>query len=132
MNKLDIRISYKDTDQMGMVYYANYLVYFERGRTELLRELGFTYKEMEEKELYFPVINAQCNYHTPAKYDDTITVETKISELKNASIVFSYTIKSQNKLIASGSTKHPLVNKTFKPTRIPQDLKTLLEKHVEL
>lgn len=131
MNKLDIRISYRDTDQMGMVYYANYLVFFERGRTELLRDLGFTYKEMEEKGLYFPVINAQCNYHMPAKYDDVITVETRISELKNASIVFYYEIKMQDKLLASGTTKHPLVNKSFKPTRIPQDLKALLEKHVE-
>lgn len=131
MNKFDYRVPYADTDQMGVVYYANYLVYFERGRTELLRQIGTTYKELEEKGLYFPVINAQCNYHASAKYDDMITIETGISEIRNASIIFSYKITLQNKLLVSGSTKHPLVNYSFKPTRIPQDLKSLLEKHLD-
>jgi len=115
MNKTDIRISYRDTDQMGVVYYANYLVFFEIGRTELLRELGMTYKSLEEKELYFPVIHAECNYHNSARYDDLITIETRISEVKNASMTFSYNIRCQDKLLVSGSTRHPLVNKTFKP-----------------
>ena len=65
MNKFYYRVPYADTDNMGVVYYANYLIYFERGRTELLRQIGYTYKEMEEKGLYFPIRNVECNYHYP-------------------------------------------------------------------
>lgn len=131
MNKLNIRVSYRDTDKMGVVYYANYFVFFEMGRTELMRQIGFTYDEMEKQGLYFPVINAQCNYHAPAHYDDLITVETTISELKNVTVTFSYKIKCDDKILVTGSTKHPLVNYAFKPTRIPQNLKDLLQGHVE-
>jgi acyl-CoA thioester hydrolase len=131
MNATQIRISYADTDQMGMVYYGNYLTYFERGRTEWLRACGFTYKDMEAKQLYFPVLHAECNYHAPAKYDDVITVETKLSALTAASVTFSYQVKMGQKLLVSGSTKHPLVNASFKPTRIPVEIKTILEKHIE-
>lgn len=131
MNKLNIRVSYRDTDKMGVVYYANYFVFFEMGRTELMRQIGFTYDEMEKQGLYFPVVNAQCNYHAPAHYDDLITVETTISELKNVTVTFSYKIKCDDKVLVTGSTKHPLVNYAFKPTRIPQNLKDLLQEHVE-
>ena len=131
MNKLNIRVSYRDTDKMGVVYYANYFVFFEMGRTELMRQIGFTYDEMEKQGLYFPVVNAQCNYHAPAHYDDLITVETTISELKNVTVTFSYKIKCDDKVLVTGSTKHPLVNYAFKPTRIPQNLKDLLQGHVE-
>jgi len=130
MNKFSMRVSYRDTDQMGTVYYANYLVFFERGRSEFMRELGFTYRKMEDLGLYFPVMHAECDYHSPAKYDDLITIETTISELKNASAVFSYKIKCEDRLLATGKTKHPLVNKAFKPIRIPPELKQILEKHV--
>ena len=131
MNKLNIRVSYRDTDKMGVVYYANYFVFFEMGRTELMRQIGFTYDEMEKQGLYFPVVNAQCNYHAPAHYDDLITVETSISELKNVTVTFSYKIKCNDKVLVTGSTKHPLVNYAFKPTRIPQNLKDLLQEHIE-
>lgn len=131
MNKLNIRVSYRDTDKMGVVYYANYFVFFEMGRTELMRQIGFTYDEMEKQGLYFPVVNAQCNYHAPAHYDDLITVETSISELKNVTVTFSYKIKCNDKILVTGSTKHPLVNYAFKPTRIPQNLKDLLQEHIE-
>lgn len=130
MNKFNLRVSYRDTDQMGTVYYANYLVFFERGRSEFMREAGFTYRQMEELGLFFPVMHAECNYFSPAKYDDLLTIETSISELKNASVVFAYKIKCADKLIADGKTKHPLVNRAFKPIRIPQDLKVLLEKSI--
>ena len=82
MNTFNYRIPYADTDKMGVVYHANYLKYFEMGRTELMRQIGFTYDDMEKQGFYFPVVNAQCNYHAPAHYDDLITVETSILELK--------------------------------------------------
>lgn len=132
MNKFDYRVPYADTDNMGVVYYANYLIYFERGRTELLRQIGYTYKEMEEKGLYFPIRNVECNYHYPAHYDDMITIETTLSEIRSASVVFHYKIKCQNKLLVTGMTKHPLVDYSFKPTRLPQNLKDMLQKHLEI
>ena len=131
MDSINIRISYRDTDKMGVVYHANYLVFFEMGRTELLRKLGYSYDKMEQKGMFFPVVNAQCNFHSPAKYDDVITVETRIIELKNVTITFGYKIKLDGKLLVSGSTKHPMVNKNFKPARIPQNLKELLLPHLE-
>ncbi|MDR0486216.1 MAG: acyl-CoA thioesterase [Elusimicrobiota bacterium] len=131
MNTLSIRISYSDTDQMGMVYYSNYLVFFERGRTELFRSLGISYKELEEKECFFPVVRSECNYFAPARYDDIINVETKIAEIGAASVTLYYEIKRDGKILASGITKHPLVNKDLKPIRFPKEIKEKLEQYLE-
>ncbi|MDR3124940.1 MAG: acyl-CoA thioesterase [Endomicrobium sp.] len=130
MNKLSLRISYADTDQMGMVYYANYLRYFERGRTELLREIGINYKGLEEKGFYLPVLTAECKYVSPAKYDDVIIVETRIHEVTAASITCYYEVKLYEKLLVIGKTKHAFVNKDLKPVRIPKDIKEILEEHL--
>ncbi|MCL2799503.1 MAG: acyl-CoA thioesterase [Endomicrobia bacterium] len=131
MNILQLRIAYADTDQMGMVYYGNYLTFFERGRTEFLREVGFEYKTIEERGFFFPVIHAECDYYYPAKYDDLITIETKLTELTAASITCSYKVKLVDKLLAVGKTKHPFVNKTLKPVRFPKDIREMFEKHLE-
>jgi acyl-CoA thioester hydrolase len=131
MNSLQIRIAYADTDQMGMVYYSNYFVFFERGRTELLRSIGLVYKDLEARELYFPVLHSECDYFSPAKYDDIICVETKLIELTAASITLSYEVKCNDNLLVRGKTKHPLVNKLFKPIRFPKDIREILEKHLE-
>ena len=131
MNKLQLRIAYADTDQMGMVYYGNYLTFFERGRTEWLREIGLEYRVIEERGFYFPVMHAECRYFSPAKYDDLITVETKLTEITAASITCSYEVKCGDTLLAKGTTKHPLVNKALKPVRFPKDIKDLMEKYVE-
>ncbi len=130
-NSLQIRVAYADTDQMGMVYYGNYLTYYERGRTELLREIGLEYKKLEERGFYFPVIYAECSYHAPARYDDLITVETALSEISAASLTCSYIIRKGDKTLVTGKTKHPLVDKSFKPVRFPKDIKETLEKHIE-
>ncbi len=131
MNSLQIRVAYADTDQMGMVYYGNYLVYFERGRTEWMRECGFPYTEMEKRGFFFPVLHAECKYITPARYDDLITIETKLTEVTAASITCSYEIKRDGQILAKGSTKHPFVDKTFKPVRFPKDIKAVMEKNIE-
>ncbi|MDR1696021.1 MAG: acyl-CoA thioesterase [Endomicrobium sp.] len=131
MNVLQIRIAYADTDQMGMVYYGNYLTFFERGRTEFLRESGLEYKIIEEKGFYFPVIHAECDYYYPAKYDDLITIETSLTEITAASITCSYKVKLGDKLLATGKTKHPFVNKSLKPVRFPKDIREIMEKHLE-
>jgi acyl-CoA thioester hydrolase len=130
MNLLDIRIAYADTDQMGVVYYGNYLTFFERGRTEYLRQSGLEYIKLEERGYYFPVIYAECKYLASAKYDDIITVETRLSEVTAASITCEYKVKCKDKLLVTGKTKHPFVNKSFKPVRFPPDIKEIFEKNL--
>jgi acyl-CoA thioester hydrolase len=128
MKEIELRVPYADTDQMGMVYYANYLIYFERGRTEWLRARGLNYKDLESKGVYLPVIEANCKYISPARYDDLITIQTKLAEISFASIKFEYEIISNNRSLAKGSTKHPFVNKDFRPIKIPGEIKAVLEK----
>jgi acyl-CoA thioester hydrolase len=125
--EISIRIPYADTDQMGMVYYANYLVYFERGRTEWLREHGLCYRDMEARGLYFPVIDCSCKYLAPARYDDIIIVRARLTERGAASLTFSYEVLCGERLLVTGSTRHPLVDTTFKPVRFPPDLRKSLD-----
>jgi len=130
----EVRIAYADTDRMGVVYYANYLVLFERGRTEFLRHLGLRYRDMEEKQkLFMPVMDAHCEYMAPARYDDLIRVRTFLGELGGAHVVFKHEIYSveTNALIAKGFTKHAVVNLLWRPTRLPEEIRTLLETHVQ-
>jgi acyl-CoA thioester hydrolase len=126
---INIRIPYADTDQMGMVYYANYFVYFERGRTEWLRSAGLEYRRLEEKGIYLPVVEASCRYRSPAKYDEVITVRTKVSEAGPCSLEFFYDITREGKFLAEGKTKHPFVNRQMKPVRIPKAIKEILGKN---
>ncbi|HVT99889.1 MAG TPA: thioesterase family protein, partial [Acidobacteriaceae bacterium] len=86
-----IRVRYAETDQMGVAYYANYFIWCEIGRVELLRQLGFEYKQMElEHNCHLPVVEASCRYKSPARYDDLITIETRVSGLRTSVIKFSY------------------------------------------
>ena len=135
MNHYDfeVRIAYADTDRMGVVYYANYLVLFERGRTEFLRNLGIRYRDMEEKQrLFMPVMGAHVDYLAPARYDDLIRVRTFLGELGGAHVIFRHEIFSveTDALIAKGHTKHAVVNLLWRPTRLPEDLRAILTAHV--
>ena len=116
INKTEIRVIYADTDQMGVVYHSNYLRYFEIGRTELLRELGISYYDMENKyNIILPVKEAFVDYKISIKYDDLIFVYTYIEKLKNVSLKLKYDIKSkENILYATGYTLHPFVNREGK------------------
>jgi acyl-CoA thioester hydrolase len=127
MSELQIRVSYADTDQMGMVYYANYLQFFERGRTEWLREKGLRYKDLEDQGVYLPVIEASCRYLAPARYDELVLVRTEACEIGFASVEFGYDLFVEGKKIATGRTKHPFVNRDFKPARIPEWIKEKLK-----
>jgi len=124
---LDWRVSYADTDRMGVVYYANYLVLFERGRTEMLRDKGYPYKAMEDAGTYLPVVDAQIRYKAPARYDDRLTVRTRVSDLGRASITFDYQIvhAETGAVVVEGSTKHPFVNNQWKPVRTPDFIQSL-------
>jgi acyl-CoA thioester hydrolase len=123
-HELEIRIPYADVDQMGVVYYANYLVYFERGRTELMRAIGMQYKDIErDYQLYLPVVDVHIKYLAPAKYDDIIIVRTKVDELRKASMIFSYEIHNkQGQLLIQGSSTHVFINSSWKPSRAPEEL----------
>jgi acyl-CoA thioester hydrolase len=125
---MDVRVSYADTDRMGVVYYANHLVLFERGRTEFMRELGIRYRELEERNVFLPVMDAHVTYLAPAQYDDVIKIHTSISELGRASMTFNYVLinADSGKKMAHGYTKHPFVNRSWKPIPVPPEVKAIL------
>ena len=117
------RVRYAETDQMGVVYYANYLVWMEVGRVELVRALGFQYKDLEQVDgLYLSVIDAQCRYIFPARYDQEIAVETKIAKATSRTLEFGYVIRSvePDRLLAEGATRHIWLNRDWRPTVLPE------------
>ncbi|TIH18596.1 acyl-CoA thioesterase [Marinifilum sp. JC120] len=120
-------VSYGETDAMGVVYYAEYLHFFERSRSLFIRERGMSYATVEERGIYLPVREANCRYRIPAHYDDQLSIQVGISEWKRASIKFIYDIykDDRSKLIASGFTEHACVNKDGRPVRVPEWLKEI-------
>ena len=128
-NVTTYRVIYGDTDQMGVVYYANYLRWFERGRGELLRASGIPYVAIERRGMHFPVAELSCRYFKPARYDDLIIIETRITSVSRASLTFAYRImrEAEGALLASGSTKHACVDGQGRVMRIQRDLITALE-----
>jgi acyl-CoA thioester hydrolase len=128
-NVTPYRVIYGDTDKMGVVYYANYLRWFERGRSEFLRECGLPYGEIEARGIHFPVIETNCQYAKPARYEDLILIETRLDAISRASLVFSYRIlrESEKTPLASGFTKHACINTVGKVLRIPGDVVHLLQ-----
>ena len=115
---IEYRVPYADTDQMGFVYYANYLVYFERSRNELMRSTGFTYREMEAMEIGLPVIEAKLNYHRPAKYDDLLTIVASCSWSGGIRLQIDCQVFRGEELLVDGYTIHAFMNmKTGRPVR---------------
>jgi len=117
-----LRVRYAETDKMGVVYYANYLVWFEVGRADLLRSLGWTYREMEVAGIQLPVIEAHCEYLKPAKYDDELEVRTEGRMLSPVRPEFQYQVirKQDQSVAASGRTVHAAVDTAGKPCRLPE------------
>jgi acyl-CoA thioester hydrolase len=123
-NEFKIRVIYADTDAMGIVYHANYLKWFEIGRTELLRQAGIVYAELESRGYYTPLTESYCHYLRPARYDDVITVETEVEFMRRASIKFNYQIwdESWKYLLVEGYTLHAFTNGDGKIVRAPAEL----------
>ena len=123
--RTELRVIYGDTDAMGMAYYGNYLRWFEVGRNEWLREIGVTYKEIEDLGVFAPVSQAYGHFLSPARYDDVIVIETTIEYLKRASIKFLYRIirKEDGEKVATGYTVHAFVDRTGKILRTPEILR---------
>ena len=121
-DKIQFRVRYGETDQMGFVYYGNYAQYFEMGRTEWLRKLGITYKNMEETGIMLPAISLNIKYLKPAKYDDLLTLKTTLTKMPSAKIEFSYEIfNEENELLTTANTTLVFVNmETNRPTRAPE------------
>ncbi|MFC4268839.1 acyl-CoA thioesterase [Polaribacter marinivivus] len=121
------RVRYGETDQMGVVYHGNYAQYFELGRTEWLRSLGITYKDMEISGIMLPVISLKCNFIKSALYDDVLTVETKLKKEPLVKIEFDYVIRNKNQeILCTGNTVLAFMDmKTNKPIKCPD---TLLKK----
>jgi len=128
-NVSSYRVIYGDTDQMGVVYYANYLRWFEMGRTELLRQIGAPYSEVEKRGLFFPVTEVSCRYLRSARFDDEIAVDTVLQTLGRATLVFAYTIrrKSDGELLVEGWTRHACLDRRGKVIKIARELEAVLK-----
>jgi acyl-CoA thioester hydrolase len=118
-----IRVRYAETDQMGVVYYANYFTWFEVGRVELCRQLGFEYKQMEsEDDSYIVVADAHCRYKHPARFDDELLVRTRLLMAQRRTVKFGYEIlhKSSGELLATGDTVHVICDRQGRPKSLPE------------
>jgi acyl-CoA thioester hydrolase len=116
-----VRVRYAETDRMGVVYYANYLVWFEVARADLLRSLGWTYREMEETGVFLPVIEARCEYRRSARYDEEVEIRTTGSIVSPVRMTFEYrlNIKGQSEIVAVGHTAHAATGADGRPCRLP-------------
>ena len=126
-SRVDIRVIYGDTDQMGVVYYANYLRYFEAGRNEYLRQHGLVYRQFErDHRVFLPVVDVQVSYKSPARYDDLVTVHTVLAKIGRASVRFEYRLQRGEELLATGQTTHACVTPEGAITPLPASVATLL------
>lgn len=127
VNTSRVRVRYAETDKMGVVYYANYFVWFEVGRAELLRSLGWNYREMESEGVALPVIEAHCDYLHPVHYDDDVDVRTSGTLLSATRLQFDYELArhADQVVVAIGRTVHVPINAEGRPCRLPDRVRTL-------
>ena len=118
----DYRVSYGDTDKMGVVYYANYFEFFERGRTEMMRSAGFPYAKLEELGVFLPVVEAKCRYFAPARYDDLVTLRSAVLELGRIKVRIGTQVRLGDKVLVSGEVTLACVSPERKPVRVPPEL----------
>ena len=125
---IHVRVRYAEVDRMGVAYHANHFVWFEIGRTELMRSRGVEYRRLEEEGIFLPVIEATCAYRVPVRYDDELRIHTRIEGATGASIAFAYRIESERGglLVATGRTRHAAVDGRGRPRRLPARLRELL------
>jgi acyl-CoA thioester hydrolase len=125
-----VRVRYAETDQMGIVYYANYFVWFEVGRTDLLRHAGWSYREMEQEGFSLPVVEAQCDYRQSARYDDELEIRTQGSLLSPVRVRFDYEVVRplDAAVLAAGRTIHASLDAAGRPRRLPGRISQLLSR----
>jgi acyl-CoA thioester hydrolase len=123
VNEVRLRVRYAETDQMGVAYHSNHFIWFEVGRVELLRQLGFSYKEMEqEDDCHLPVVDARCRYRAPAVYDEEVIVRTHLKNVRESMAHFVYELRRahDDKLLAMGETMHIAIDSDMKITTFPE------------
>ena len=128
VNETRLRVRYAETDQMGVVYHANHFIWFEMGRVELLRQLGFSYKDMERKDgCFIAVVDAQCRYKAPVHYDDEVIVRTCLKHVREKVIRFGYELRraETGELLAEGETMHIVADAQMKPRALPEKYMTV-------
>jgi len=117
-----VRVRYAETDQMGVVYHSNYFIWFEIGRVELMRQLGFSYRDMERSEgLFIAVVDARCRYKAPARYDDEVIVHTHLKNVRESVVHFGYELvrAEDGQLLAEGETTHIVTDEQMKMVPLP-------------
>jgi len=120
-----VRVRYAETDQMGVVYHANHFIWFEIGRVDLMRQLGFTYRDMERDHgCFIPVVDARCRYKAPAHYDDEIIVRTHLRNVRESMIHFGYELvrASDDQVLAEGETMHMILDAKMKASSLPPNI----------
>jgi acyl-CoA thioester hydrolase len=123
VNETRLRVRYAETDQMGVVYHSNHLIWFEIGRVELIRQLGFTYRDMErDDDCFIAVAEARCRYRAPIYYDDEVVVRTKLTSVRESVVHFSYELLrgTTSALLAEGETTHIVTDSNFKIAALPE------------
>lgn len=122
-----VRVRYAETDKMGVVYHSNYLVWFEIGRTDWLRDTGWTYRSMEEEGIQLPVIEAHCEYRQAARYDDEVEIRTRAKKLSPVRVQFDYEAarRADGVVLATGYTVHATIDRGGRPIRMPDRVKDL-------
>jgi acyl-CoA thioester hydrolase len=115
-----LRVRYAETDQMGVVYHSHLIIWFEVGRVEMMRQLGFTYREMERDGTHLPVVDVRCRYKLPARYDDVVAIRTRLVNVRESLLHFGYQIvrQSDGALLAEGESIHMVVDSGFKRTAL--------------
>lgn len=128
----EIRVRYSETDRMGIVYHANYIVWFEIGRTEFCRAAGMPYRKMEESGILILVTGVECKYRQSARYDDAILLRTRLGEVGSRGLSFFYEIRRQGagELLAEGSTRHLFANGESRPIPIPENIRATFAEFV--
>ncbi|HVK85874.1 MAG TPA: thioesterase family protein [Kofleriaceae bacterium] len=126
----EIRVIFGDTDQMGIVYYANYLRFFESARAAYWRDLGRSYQDLVDWGVAMPVVEAHCEYKRPAFYEDLIHVDVEVSEVRGASIRFAYRVLRGDTLLAMGHTRHAITGPDGKPKALPDQLRAAIPRIV--
>jgi acyl-CoA thioester hydrolase len=124
----EVRVRYAETDQMGVAYYANYLVWFEVGRSEFCRKRGFSYADLESSGHKLVVTDVHCRYRNSARYDETVIIRTRLKKLNKRMITFEYQILRQegNEIVAEGETDHLSLGSNGKPKILPEEFRTRL------
>jgi acyl-CoA thioester hydrolase len=118
-----VRVRYKEVDQMGFLYHGNYFTYFEIGRSEMLRNCGYTYREVEESGLFGVVVKAECSYHRPAKYDDLLTIRTTLKRITRVKLEYEHQVIRHSEILATGHITLAFVDRSGNIQRVPDWMK---------